>query len=446
MPQLRAECPSCNAILKTSNFSLSGKTVECPKCSESFVLPKLEAEADESEIEEHPRRSVRKKPRKAKADRANSKVRNRIVGGVFFALLVLLAIAWYSRSSSKPHPLRELAVAASKAKAIGPRTRFRPNLPAELWVDNDQQPAIDVLLLSANGKRMAISNNANVKRTVQIWDIESEPRKLSEYPGRLLAFSPDGKRFVRSNFEGTSFVTEIVEAETGRNLGTINYRGWQLFFRSPDRLICSSSIEQKGFRKKLVVEEYSAIDAKQKGFYTSEADDANIVNQATVNEGRELVFGDDRTNRIRVVDISSKTLVREIPLTIPTPKYRSWNGFHVSSDGKRLAIECNSAYYFIDGANGNVMAALPPSGLHSHWETFVPNRDVFLLACNVDKPYTVDALEVAAYDLEKKTIFATFRGHRANIRMIAVSANGQVMASADQESNILVWNLGELGK
>lgn len=48
MPILRAECPSCGAVVKTTNLSVAGRTVKCPKCAKAFKLPALE-EADAQE-------------------------------------------------------------------------------------------------------------------------------------------------------------------------------------------------------------------------------------------------------------------------------------------------------------------------------------------------------------------------------------------------------------
>lgn len=52
---LRAECDECGATIRTSNLSLAGKTVKCPKCAESVRLPSAE---DDDEVVPTKRRKV----------------------------------------------------------------------------------------------------------------------------------------------------------------------------------------------------------------------------------------------------------------------------------------------------------------------------------------------------------------------------------------------------
>ncbi len=363
--------------------------------------------------------------------------------------LCLLALTACSKKSTAPGPGQESkneisddqAKSQGSAAIIAPRARFNPGFPADpkTKVLGDK-PGIFTIFISADGKRVAVSNSSFNKKKIQIWDISGEPRKLKEYDGTIRALSPDGKRMHRS----IGLTQEVVDADTGKVLGFGGSTDHS-YFRSPDVIVNIQPSGDWSKAKKLKIDQYNAADGKLLDSFDASEDDRVRV-AAPVNQGRETVLGLEKVNRIQVWDLVNKTLIRETSLKSPKAG-SSWWGYTVSSDGKFIAMALGTGEQpvdIFDSTSGNVVATLP-RGIGWANGFFVPNRAVYISSSRIErKTYTGDGLDLAAYDVKQQQIVAVFRGHEVAHSARAVSANGKVMASGDQAGNVLIWDLAQV--
>jgi WD40 repeat protein len=352
--------------------------------------------------------------------------------------LVLLAAVLGSGCSNRPPKTDGLPLGGEAAvRLISPRARFNTAFPS----GNRENPRVHTLLLSADGSLAAVSNLSLREKKVQLWDVSGPPRKLREYEGYLKAFSPDGKRFVRSRGLGRR---EIVDVDGGQVLGRLNYVADHVYFRSPDVVVAMSMSHDWSRAQKFHVRQYDAATGKELSSFEG-SDDDRVHICPPVNGGRELVLYVEKANRVQVWDLSARRLVREFPLA-PPKGAGSCQGFVAGPDGKWLAVAWagGTPTQVLDAATGSAVATLP-RGLHAYHAAFAPGRDVYLTPSNLARAdKTGSPLDVVAYDLQRRAVVAAFRGHQKPGLEVAVSADGKVMASGDEAGDVLLWDLGQL--
>ena len=203
-----------------------------------------------------------------------------------------------------------------------------------------------------------------VKRSAQIWDISTTPKKLHEYKGNIMALSPDGKRMVRT---GPLLEVEVADVETGAKIGSgyIQSGNEYLWFRSPDILVTmrgrlSFNLSDPKNLEKLTMREYDVA----KGTFVREfevSEDPRVDASGLSNNGRELVLGVSNANKFKVWDLQGPTLLREVRLPnevfVEYGRQRQladWFGFTVSSDSKLFAFQrdTNKPGEILDGLPG----------------------------------------------------------------------------------------------
>jgi WD40 repeat protein len=350
--------------------------------------------------------------------------------------LVLLGVALALGCSQRPTKTDDPS-GAEGATVIGPRARFNTAFPP---ADPPDKPRVHTLFLSADGTRLAASNSSLTKPVIQLWDVSGPPRKLHDYPGQVVALSPDGRRLVRWGEAGD---LEVVDAEGGQVLGTLQYTGDHVYFRSPDVIVAMSQSHDWSRAQKFHVRQYDAATGKDLGSFEA-SDDDRVHICAPVKGGRELVLGVVKANQIKVWDLTTRRLVREFPLT-PPRSAGSWSGFLASPDGTWLAFERGGTPTEVfDGTTGSVVTTLP-RGLGPYNSAFVPGRDVYLAPSNLARAVkTGPRHDIVAYDLQRRAVVAAFRGHEKSYLEVAVSADGRVMATGDEAGDVLLWDLGQL--
>src|SRR5207244_1841265 len=107
-------------------------------------------------------------------------------------------------------------------------------------------------------------------------------------------------------------------------------------------------------------------------------------------------------------------------------------------------------------ATDGAVAASLPRGVGPYNAVFCPGRDIYLTPGNL-APSDKGPPDIVAYDINKQTFVAAFRGlekqlaaavftadGRVSAEGVAVSADGSVLAAGDEEGNVLIWDLAQL--
>jgi WD40 repeat protein len=333
------------------------------------------------------------------------------------------------------------------------RTKFQCGFPSG-GKDTDK-PAVSILLLSADGSRVAVANSAIKNKRIQIWDISEVPKQIFEYKGGLRAFAPDGKRFVSVNAEDWSW--KIVNIGTGEQVEV--ERADFIYYRSPDVLVGVDASHDWSKAEPLQVWQAEAITGKSLGSFKA-SDDNRIYTSPPVNGGGELFLALKEANQIKVWDLTTHKLSREFSLDPPAKEASHWWGFDASWDGKWIVLQrdCPGKARPIEifsGTSGVLVNTLA-EGAEGEGRTilrgrFVSGKDVFVYpksdyVSEWKKKSTEIPPVVVAFDIKLNKFIAAFQGHKTHdyIEVVAISANGNVMATGDDAGNVLLWDLKQL--
>ena len=331
---------------------------------------------------------------------------------------------------------------ASNVKVISPRARFK----CQFATNALGKAEVHDLFLSADGSRLAISNQDNQNGVIQIWDVRAQPARVIEYKGRAEGFSPDGKMVV--NGQVLLAGPQVLNADSGKVIWEMKHGGTYFCFRSPEILVV---LDRYGVDKsgKLVIHQYDAATGKDAGSFEAKSD-MNFDSCPPVKQGRELFLGQSQSNLVRVWDLQERKLLREFHPANPKPPDPKWgkslwSGFLASPDGKWLLFQSGGDPVVYDTATGKPHIVLP-KGFSAFPQAFLPGRSVYVSYQYGAAPDKSDKqFELSAFDLEKKTSIACFRGHESFASELAVSSDGKVMASVEKNGTVLLWRLADLG-
>jgi hypothetical protein len=123
---------------------------------------------------------------------------------------------------------------------------------------------------------------------------------------------------------------------------------------------------------------------------------------------------------------------------------RPWRSFAISPDGRTAAYFLFTGYdrepvpdriILCDGKTGRLRRRLNDSGIpiNGH-EKLAFSADSRVLA-------TMDQSVVHLWDVATGTKLRTLNGHRGEVRDLAFSRNGRLLATASSDSTVLVWDL-----
>ncbi|MGQ9549417.1 MAG: outer membrane protein assembly factor BamB family protein [Roseiflexus sp.] len=281
---------------------------------------------------------------------------------------------------------RLLAVGVSEAISIHDATSLDDR---GTWFDHTGK--ITSLAWSADSALLA--SGASDDNDIRVWDAATGTviRRLSGHTGwiRSLAFAPDGTLLASGSTDQT---VRIWDAATGQLLATLSghsgFIGGVAF--SPDSATLASASRD------------------------------GSVRLWDVASGREINSFSFRT----ALD--------------PTTNLRYWaTGVAFSPDGGMLAVgSTEGVVYLLDAASGQIIHQLRG---HTNWIVirglaFAPDGKTLYSA-------GLDAT-VRVWDVERGVQIATLDAHRLDIFSIAISADGERLASvSDQEGQMIVWDL-----
>ena len=209
-------------------------------------------------------------------------------------------------------------------------------------------------------------------------------------------------------------------------------------FATPDLIVCWARSSDSRVAKPFLVKGFSAADGKESFSFTAADDDR--VQVTAFNQGKELAVAVEKANLLRIWDVTTQKLVREVKLA-DRPADLTWFWMQASADGKRFFIDGGGIW---DGVSGKQVEALkyPFGGKDAG---FVPSQDVYVFASNMARPDpNGSSVEAVAYDLTRKAVFARFSGHKNPITALAIAGNGKVMATGDQSGAVKIWDLGQM--
>lgn len=478
------QCPDCSARLSAPD-SAAGKRVKCPKCASPIAVPAPAFEVVDEPAEERapksrkpvvraepdggddrPRARKRREVEEDGDDRPRAKRGRAGAGGKkrpVFALVAAAALVLVAGVGAAVWLLRPKApdaapggggdtaappgtAPAENLKALTPRLRFVADLKKEPSDRNEPQ----ALLLNADGSRLAVSSS----QKTQVWALAAEARPLHTVPGLASGISDDGTLL-------TGYLTPdaVVELETGRptkqGFVGVTFDGINGSLTTPTARL--SWTRSGDWRTAAPFRIYHTELPSKKILPPLDGGDDNRVDHAPpVKQGKELVYGLPRANKVRVFDFEARSVVREFALANPR-EFRgpagtnpTWNCFRVSPDGKwvavvRVTLARDPDPTEIFDATGAVAATIPPRAVSDLAGTFVPGRDVYVGPVRDAKVTNSASGELLAYDVKKRAFAAVLRGgHKSQPFHLAASADGKVLVTADTGGEVCVWDLAQL--
>src|SRR5262245_51695583 len=310
---------------------------------------------------------------------------------------------------------------------LQPRATFKPK--------HRLSKGLQHLMLTPDGTRLVIPF-ADDKKT-EIWDIVGEPKQVKEINGEAFAISPDGALVVRSiNHE-----YDIANTETGAAVYKVpsSLRSRRFAFRSPT-VIWHVQVGEK--RERWLVRDLNTATG-QESVISEIADDPSSDRGLLDVDGRtELIRGFEKTRRVQSWDIASGKITRDVTLSVKDVP-ESWSQFDVSLDGKWISAEfrVDQGVHIFDGKSGSLVSILPKQVYDGR---FVPKHDLF-----VGKWIRGEMLDGRWQVAEGHGFFDT---HTGKIRAFApsdgllraISANGNVMVTAQKSGDLKVWDLSPI--
>ncbi len=326
---------------------------------------------------------------------------------------------------------------------IPPRAEFVMGLGA-----TESEKSINMLCLSSDGKRVAVSNNGGGNggkstATIQIWDVSGEPKKLKELPGRLYAMSPDGTRIIYNAFPDRDII--IMDIDSGKKIATLEASSDRLRFPSNDVVWELPQPWHSNIApNKVEVAKYDANTGKQLGKHLVSKDGKGYFSRP-VKDDLDFYFV---TNSAKVIvwDSTTQKLKKEFPLVFNNQERFDLNGpgFSISTDAKWLITDIvvkgnNRRTASYDLSAGAVAKEMELPSLFSHYQ-FVPNREIFLI-------YQSDGMgkvNLLAVDVKTEKVVASLVDVDTDYPRMVFSANGSLLAVPLPGGRVKLWDLDRL--
>ncbi len=297
--------------------------------------------------------------------------------------------------------------------------------------------------LSEDGSVAAVYNG-RVKKT-QIWKVSADPKKIQEFAGNVLCFSPDGTKLLRS---GKDFQPqEIVAAETGALIVPLENKSHSLTtFSSPDVVVGLTPGDWLEPQKPgtLLVRHYNATTGKMMSEFEIPTG-IQGKNFVFFNQGKELAIGSQKDNRVEFWDLINKKKSREVTLANPPAKPANadlrWFHFTVGQDGKWIALERNSGNRIFDATTG---AEATPQNVGNSTGSLLPNRDIYLrYQSKFDAKTSTGMPTYHAYDFKKAAVVASLPMPQDGL-FHTLSANGKTLITESDNGQLTVWDLTQI--
>jgi hypothetical protein len=374
----------------------------------------------------------------------------------FAALAVCAPGCWKVAPEASPPPASTpkatavvQAPAAENPVYLSYRTRFNMGLA----VPKQQFAGVDVLLLSADGSRLAVSQytggellRPSNKAVVQVWEVAGEPRLVKQFDGRLIAFAPDGKRLL---MQVPHKNPQLVDVDGDKVLGELEPGSEVAWFPTPDVVVAPKRTGSFGSKEPILVREFDAATGERTAMYEVTKDHGAYF-ATSAPGGKYLFLYQEQTKKVQVVGLDRKEVVREI--APGDAKFFRGNTFTASPDGKWVGdLPGSKLVHVFDAATGAQAADGRDLALGDR-SAFVPGRDLFLFGGNTVKNgmYPDAVVEVLAYDVKKKRVVAVFGGnvidehHLSSVLVPAASADGRVLAVGNSARDVTLWDLTQL--
>jgi hypothetical protein len=478
-------CSGCDTRLNVPDAA-AGKLVKCPKCETRLKVPALKVAEepepeelieeelqplpkkkaarpveddsddeppaqkknrrprDEDEEEEEEDERPRKKKTKAKAKKGSNKVLLLVLAAV--GGLVLLGgggvAAIYFMSSDNSKPLVKNGGPAGPPLIINPKAEFKIELVSTIPNNN---AFVKQILLTPDG-RHAVMSVANAPS--QIWELDATPKLKSKVADGnavavvnggqgVLVQSPTGKHFAISLATGEKLDGPITGMWRNGDLGMCLSNSEGEFYWSSRHMNWKPVAFQIAHRKPNggdIVKEYEVNP------------DSFVLYSPPVNGGRELVFGDQKLNVVKVFDFEKKVVTRQfsLPKGSPGKIAEEWQLFATSADGKIVAVRRDyNNVEFVD-QNGSILASLP-NLFHSGFypDRFLGQGHLFVTSA-LPPGETRNESSRGIYDIDKKAFVGVVRGPAGKLERMATSDDGGTLVFYYSDRPACVFDLTQL--
>lgn len=456
MPEIRLQCPLCQAVVKGAPSS-AGKTIKCPKCEGTFKAPatkKVDPEDEDIERddvddeEQDVRPAAKKQTRRDKKDRSKKKGGVPLalwigIGGGVAAVVVVLVIVLTGKGEDQEG-------GGSDAHSV--ERRIDTNIPLPKTKDFNLVRYILSVTGSADAGVIAVTSLANprkytIDRRTGNVIAEFDGRDIFANPSGTAIVSPSGKLVVFETKGKTIEVRDVANGRVVKTLGNDRFTQFHTaaFSKNGDTLFAIANMSTES-----VLAGWSVANWQQV-CHIKISENRQPWKIFPVTDGKTVVTAGstfDKTKpQIDVYDVSKQSLTRAFVLP-----YKSIENPALTPEGKTLAVV---------GVNGDRKSL-------DVWNLDIPLGQPAVQVCTVkvegglDWPITVFDLDflpsgklalatagyVAAYDPnsgEQKAIWT--HNEKVGGRQItaqSICANGEILQVLDGETaTILVVCLKE---
>jgi class 3 adenylate cyclase/GTPase SAR1 family protein len=264
-----------------------------------------------------------------------------------------------------------------------------------------------------------VSNKAKTKKrdVLRFPKGVSLVRTIHGYTRGGLAWSPDGLRLAASTGE----TVQVLDVETGTQLSVLKNKGaiGKISFDPTGRMIVAAGPDPM----------VTVWDTESGTLLDTLEGHSKHVRDVSWSPDGKLFASASTDATIRIWDATSRKLSQVI--TTNSPKHVmlavDW-----ASDSRRVASASYDAWIF-DALTGNLIHRLQ-SGDGLYDAAWSPDpKSAWVAAASSEKTIQI-------WDSRTGRKVASLEGHTRSVRSVAVSNNGQVLASASDDGNIRLWN------
>lgn len=292
---------------------------------------------------------------------------------------------------------------------------------------------VKAVAFSPDSRLLASASDDN---TVMLWEISTGSKLATLLTGKHImgmmsvVFDPDGKRLISLNQDRTVTIWDVA---SGQRLGGFSAGGvsGQAYFTrlTPDGHWVMSDFNDQTINRR-VIGLWEVNSGERVYTHISQLRD---MNNPTLSPDGHWLVSTDNHKAINLWDVRTGSIVYSL-YADPNVDISNWTfSFAFSPDGKIVAVgdDEQQTLRLLDAATGREVRKFE--------KTFAENPSFSADGTRIGVIHNSD---IAVLDSSTGRLLSTLNGYTRPIGALAISANGRLMATADEKYSAALWDLG----